>query len=54
MKKQKQKKHYRGHGTGTLIQQASGLYLGKWTFAGKTYVRSTKTHDRDEAEKKLD
>ncbi len=52
--KTKQKKHYRGHGRGTLIQQTSGLYLAKWTFAGKTYVRSTKTHDRDEAEKKLD
>lgn len=54
MKKQKQKKHYRGHGTGTLIKQSTGLFLAKWTFAGKTYVRSTKTHDRDEAEKKLD
>ena len=52
--KTKQKKHYRGHGRGTLIQQTSGLFLAKWTFAGKTYVRSTKTHDRDEAEKKLD
>ena len=54
MKKQKQKKHYRGHGTGTLIQQASGLFLAKWCYGGRTYVRSTKTHDRDEAEKKLD
>lgn len=52
--KTKQKKHYRGHGTGTLIKQSTGLFLAKWTFAGKTYVRSTKTHDRDEAEKKLD
>ena len=50
----KQKKYYRGHGTGTLIKQPTGLFLAKWTFAGKTYVRSTKTHDKDEAEKKLD
>ena len=39
--KTKQKKHYRGHGRGTLIQQTSGLYLAQWT-------------DRGEAEKKLD
>ena len=54
MKKQKQKKHYRGHGTGTLIKQSTGLFLAKWCYGGRTYVRSTKTHDRDEAEKKLD
>ncbi len=52
--KTKQKKHYRGHGTGTLIKQSTGLFLAKWCYGGKTYVRSTKTHDRDEAEKKLD
>ena len=54
MKKQKQKKHYRGHGTGTLIKQSTGLFLAKWCHGGRTYVRSTQTHDRTEAEKKLD
>ena len=49
-----QQKHYRGHGRGTLIQQSSGLFLAKWAHGGRTYVRSTKTHDKDEALKKLD
>lgn len=54
MKTKKPKKHYRSHGTGGLIQQASGLFLAKWAYGGKTYVRSTQTHDKEQALKKLD
>ena len=53
MKTKKPKKHYRSHGTGGLIQQASGLFLAKWSYGGKTYVRSTQTHDKEQALKKL-
>ena len=49
-----QQKHYRGHGTGTLIRQSTGLFLAKWCHNGQTFVRSTKTHDKEAALKKLD
>lgn len=50
--KEKMKKR-RVNGAGTLIRQSTGLYLAKWIYGGKTYVRSTKTHVRLEAEKRL-
>lgn len=44
----------RSNGAGGLIKQPSGLYLAKWSYQGKTYVRSTQTHNESEARKKLD
>ena len=44
----------RANNAGTLIKMDTGLFLAKWCYQGKTMVRSTKTHDRDEALKKLD
>ena len=49
----KSKKHGRANGCGTLIKKPNGLFMARWIVAGKTYARSTGTHNRREAEAKL-
>ena len=47
------KKQRRGNGAGCLVKQPSGLFLAKWCYQGKTYTRSTQTHDKSKALDKL-
>lgn len=48
------KRRGRANGSGTLVKKANGLYLARWIVDGKTYTKSTGTHNRREAELKLE
>lgn len=52
--KSKSKKRGRANGYGTLVKTASGLFIARWIVNGKLYKKSTGTHDRREAEAKLE
>ena len=48
------KKRGRANGSGTLVKKANGLYLARWIVDGKTYTKSTGTHNKREAEIRLE
>ena len=50
----KSKKHGRANGYGSLERKSNGLYVARWMVDGKRFTKSTGTHNRREAEAKLE
>ena len=50
----KSKKHCKANGYGSLERKSNGLYIARWMVDGKRFTKSTGTHNRREAEARLE